>query len=235
LLSEPELDICQCLMWNIKELQEAIRTDRPDSEAILGVVRSVDRYIDIFLFHLYGARDALDEVVDPSATSLKEALVIVLGVSEHQAKYRTAKVASEAHILGAAHSSRAIFDVFAFLVNCLVLDGEISESRCSIQRVADKLPSSLLKQKLEELIKSYWFRYVSAFVNVAKHRKLASHSFQVGFDDSYTGIRVGAFDYNGTAYPSYKVREFLEGVLEVKNTIINCGALLNLLVVRGHT
>ncbi|MDT0617570.1 hypothetical protein RM531_03715 [Salinisphaera sp. P385] len=221
------------LQWNLKELREAIRADRSESEAVLDIVHSIDRYIRIFLFHLYGARDALDEVIDPNAADPKEALAIVLGASERQEEYHSAKVASEAHILGAAHSARAMFDVFAFLVNSLVLSGAIPESRCSIQLVVDKLPPSPLKHELEALTESYWFGYVSAFVNVAKHRMLASHSFHVGFDDPYTGIRVGAFEYKGTTYPPYKVREFLEGVLEVKNKIVDCGALLNNQVVRG--
>ena len=221
-------------MWNLKELRETIHADRSDSEAILGIVHSIDRYIEIFLFHLYGARDALDEVIDPNAADQIEAMAVAFGASDRQEEYHYAKVASEAHILGDAHSARSMFDVFAFLVNSLVLSGAIPESRCSIQRVVDRLPSSPLKHELEGLLDSYWFGYVSAFVNVAKHRMLASHSFQVGFDDRYTGIRVGAFEYNGTKYPPYKVREFLEGVLEVKNKIVNCGALLNSQVVRGR-
>ena len=221
-------------MWNLKELREAIRADRSDSEDILCIVHSIDRYIQIFLFHLCGARDALDEVIDPNAADQKEALAVAFGASDRQEEYHFAKVASEAHILGAAHSARAMFDVFAFLANSLVLSGAIPESQCSIRRVVDRLPSSPLKDELKVLLDSYWFGYVSAFVNVAKHRMLASHSFQVGLDDPYTGIRVGAFVYNGTKYPPYKVREFLEGVLEVKNKIVNCGALLNNQVVRGR-
>ena len=112
----------------------------------------------------------MDDVIDPNNQDQSEAIKIILGASDRQEEYYLAKVASDAHILGAAHSARAMFDVFAFLVNGLVLDGAISENSCNIQKVTKKLPSSPLKSELVALEKSYWFGFVCAFVNVAKQR-----------------------------------------------------------------
>lgn len=219
--------------WNLKELRDLIRAEKTDNEAVLAIVHSIDRYIYIFRFHLHGARDALDQVIDPNDQYQKEVMLFVLGASDRQNEYNLAKVASEAHILGAARSARAMFDVFAFLVNSLLLKGSVPERECSIQLVVKKLQPSPLKRELDALLNSRWFGYVSAFDNVAKHRMLVSHSFHVGIEEPYTGIRVGSFEYEGKTYPSYKVREFLEGVLEVKNKIVDCGAILNNQVVRG--
>lgn len=213
--------------WDLKELRDDIRRKRSDSDELLEVVHSIDRYIQIFLFHMEGARDAMDEVVDPDDPQKKEYLDFVFGNSERQDDYYYAKLASEAHILGTIHSARAIFDVFAFLINRLLLNGAIPDNRCDIRSVTRALQSPPLKSELDALIETYWFRYVSAFINTAKHRMLVNHSFHVGLEDPYTGIRIGAFEYNGKEYPRYEVRELLEGVLGVKNKIVDCGRLLN--------
>ncbi|MES1934626.1 hypothetical protein T35B1_18578 [Salinisphaera shabanensis T35B1] len=220
------------LQWNLKELREYIRAERANSDELIQILRSIDRYIQIFMFHLEGARDAMDEVIDPTDEHQVEAVKMVFGASAHQERYYFAKVASEAHVLGAAHSARAMFDVFAFLVNGLLLNGAVCESRCNLQVVAKKLPPSPLKRELDGLANSYWFGFVSAFVNVAKHRMLVDHSFRVGFKDPHTGIRIGSFEYKGQRYPQYRVSEFLEGVLEVKNKVVDCGDLLNKHVVK---
>ena len=213
--------------WNLKELRDHIRSTRSNSDDLLEIVHSIDRYIRIFLFHLEGARDAMNKVIDAENPCARESFEFVLGVSERQDEFDFAKVASEAHILGAVHSARASFDVFAFLVNGLFLGGSIPESKCDIKIATKALQQSSLKTELEALTDSYWFSYVSAFINTAKHRMLVRHSFHVGIEEPYTGVRIGAFEYNGQKYPSYKVKELLEGVLEVKNKIVDCGKLLN--------
>ena len=153
--------------WDLNELREFIRAERSDSEELLDIVHSIDRYNWIFLFHLDGARDALHEVIDVNNPDQKEAMSFVLGASGRQDEYHLAKIASEAHILGAAHSARAIYDVFAFLVNRLLLENCIPENRCNIQLLAAELPSSCIKYELETLIESYWFGYMSAFASNA--------------------------------------------------------------------
>ncbi|MFC6671123.1 hypothetical protein [Marinobacterium aestuariivivens] len=169
----------------------------------------------------------MNEVVDTETPSSKEHLNYVFGISDRQDDYYLAKLASEAHILGIIHTTRAVFDVFAFLVNGVLLNGAIPKNKCDIRAVVKVLQPSPLKSELKTLIESYWFKYISAFINISKHRMLVKHSFHVGFQDSYTGIRVGAFDYNNQQYPRYKANELLKGVVEVKNKIVDCGQYLN--------
>ncbi|WP_394672576.1 hypothetical protein [Limnobacter sp.] len=219
--------------WNLKQLREYIRGSRSDSAVLLDIVHSIDRYTQIFLFHLEGARDVMNGIGDAENPRSRKNLEIVFGVSSQQDEYHLAKVASEAHILGVVHSTRAMFDVFAFLVNAMLLNGEIPEHRCDVSRVIQKIPASPLKQELEKLAVSYWFGYVSAFINTSKHRMLVRHSFHVGIEEPYVGIRIGAFEYNGQSFPVYRLRELLEGVLEVKNAIVRCGKAFNDQVVAG--
>jgi hypothetical protein len=219
--------------WNLKDLRDHIKASKPDSVALLEIVRSVDRYISIFLYHLEKARDAMKGIGNTEYPESPDNIMIVLGVSEHQEQYNLAKISSEAHILGAVHSVRAMFDVFAFLVNSLLLNNEIPEHRCDLHTVTKKLPDSSLKLALCDVIESYWFRYVSAFINISKHRMLVGHTFRVGIEDGYVGIKLGAFTYRDTSYPDYQLMEFLVGVLSVKNAIVHCGNELNALVVNG--
>ena len=87
-----------------------------------------------------------------------------------------------------------------------------------------------MKDRIGTLIQSYWFRYVVAFINTTKHRRLVQHSTMVSFEESRVGIRIGAFDYDGVSYPAYWGRDVLEGILSVKNDFIGCARSLNALV-----
>lgn len=215
------------LQWNLKQLRQHIKDSQSNNEVLLDIIHSIDRYIRIFLFHLEGARDAMNGIGDPENPQSRKNIEIVLGVSSQQDEFHLAKVASEAHILGAVHSTRAMFDVFALLINTMVLDGKIPEHRCDINRVVQKIPASPLKQELEKLLGSYWFGYVVAFINISKHRMLVRHSFHVGIEEPYVGIRIGAFEYNDQCFPVYQLREFLEGILGVNNAIVRCGKAFN--------
>ena len=151
----------------------------------------------------------------------------VFGDDERQEQFNRARVASEAHTLATIHSTRAMWDVFAFLVNGVALESRLGEKECSVFTVHKALPASELKSSLRDLIENQWFLYVSAFVNTAKHRRLVPQSFRVSFEDDTVGIHVEGFEYDGGYYPSYSVRELLSGVLVVKNQVVECGKALN--------
>jgi len=191
------------------------------------VLDSICRYVDIFQYHLVLARDAMKAVVVVDDPHRIENTKYVLGLSEKQKEYALAKVASEANILGCIHSTRALLDVFAFLVNGLLLGTCIPASKCDIRSVAVALPDSPLKRRLQELLGSTWFAYLSAFVNTAKHRQLVPHAFWVSFESADVGIRLDGFEYNGVAYSSLSVDDLLRGIIEVQRAVVDSGKLLN--------
>jgi hypothetical protein len=212
--------------WNLDQLREHIRRQGADTEFLLEVANSLGRSVDIFRYHLFTARDALKGIVDDSH-SVIDALDLVFGERQHA--YRYATLVSEAHIHGCFYVARSMFDMFAQLVNGLVLNSSIPVDRCDIWKVHKALAASDLKAQIEQLLDSAWFDYTSAFVNTIKHRRLVQHSFTVSFEDNVAGIRIGAFEYEGTPYPRYSVNEVLHGVLDVKNRIVGCGRALNVL------
>ena len=120
-----------------------------------------------------------------------------------------------------------MFDVFGYLINLLVLNGAIDSDKCNLWVVAQRLPDSTLKNKLDQLTEDDWFRYVSAFVNLAKHRWLAPQLFRVDFDAGTAVLQIAAFTYKGSPFKSCSVNELLRGLVGVKNRIVQCGTALN--------
>jgi hypothetical protein len=84
-----------------------------------------------------------------------------------------------------------------------------------------------LKDRLDKLLESHWYNYVAAFINTTKHRQLVQHKVAVSIEENRVGIRIGAFNYGKKSFKTYWDHEVLEGAIEVKNVIIECGRLLN--------
>lgn len=151
----------------------------------------------------------------------------VFGSADNQAQYNEAKIENEANLLASIHSVRAMYEIFAQLVNSLVLSGHYSVPKCTIYRVAKALPESVLRQEINELTSHYWFQWLSDFVNTIKHRRLMTHTFTLHVDNPSAEILVDGFEYEGREYPAYTDTEILKGTLEVKNKIVDCGNALN--------
>lgn len=175
------------------------------------------------------ARDALRGVVNEVQPSGKENFLLVLGASK-QDEFEYAKVVSEAHLIGCLHTARGLWDLFAQLLNSTILQTSIPINACDIAKVAAALPNSPLQVRVNELLSSHWYRYVSAFINTTKHRQLVQHMPSVSFVEDRAGIRVGAFKYGATTFDAYWGTQVLEGAIEVRNGIVACGRLLNLAV-----
>ena len=118
-------------------------------------------------------------------------------------------------------------EVFAQLLNCVVLPSSIPIPHCTLKKVVARLPDGELRVKLQELVTSYWFSYLSAFINTVKHRQLVQHQISISFVENVIGIKVGSFEYGGETYQAYWANDFLQGVIEVKNAVIESGRLLN--------
>lgn len=213
--------------WNLAALRAHIRSAQAEPRSTLEIVSSIDRSIRIFCYHMASARDALSGVVNEAQPSGKENFLLVFGASEQQDEFEYAKVVSEAHLIGCLHTARGLWDLFAQLLNSTILQTPIPISACDIAKVAAALPNSPLQARVNELLSSHWYRYVSAFINTTKHRQLVQHMLSVSFAEDRAGIRVGAFKYGATTFDAYWGTQVLEGAIEVKNGIVACGRLLN--------
>jgi len=213
--------------WNLKRLQEHIRVSKQPYAALLDLVQSIGRSDQIFRFHLINARDALKGIINDTDPSGPENFMLILGGSDRQEEYQAARLASEAHLIGCLHAARGMADVFSHLLNGLLLSNSIAVDQCDIYKVKAALPSSPLKTQLTSLLESHWFKYVSAFLNTTKHRRLVKHNMSISLVENNVGAQVGSFEYKGETYPQYWVHESLEGVLTVKNGLVALGCTLN--------
>jgi hypothetical protein len=214
--------------WNIKALREHVRNKGHDIyDPLPQALRSVDRTIQIFHYHAYEARDALKGFVEEGEQPTKAHLKLIFGISEQQEQFALARLASEAHLLGALLATRNIYDIFSQAVNALLLGSKLSIKECDIHKVRQQLPAGALRQALDDLVTSNWFRYVQGFVNLSKHRHLMEHGLRVSFANNAAGVQVGAFTYGQDSYPAKSAVEVLKGAFEVKNRIVACGRELN--------
>jgi hypothetical protein len=213
--------------WDLQLLREHIKHNGNDVQRRIAIVHSLGRYVDIFRYHLYSARDAMKGVIYENDPHGIRNMQFVFGDGERQEDFDRAKVASEAHTLATIHSTRAMWDVFAFLVNAVALNSRLGERECSIFTVRNALSASNLRTALDDLTANEWFLYVNAFVNTAKHRSLVPQSFRVSFEDDPAGLHIESFEYDGHRYRSFGVREVLSGAVVVKNRVVECGKALN--------
>lgn len=213
--------------WNLKNLRSRVRATRSDADQVMELISSISRSVQIFRYHIATARDALKGIVNETEPQGQENFMLILGASERQGEFAYAKIVSEAHIIGCLHTVRSLWDLFAQLVNTLVLVEPLAVSACDIKRVIAVMPACPLKDRLDVLLASHWYTYVAAFINTTKHRQFVQHMMTVSIEENRAGIRIGAFTYGSKSFKSYWGHEVLEGAIEVKNAIIECGRLLN--------
>jgi hypothetical protein len=221
--------------WDLEALRNHVCSNVADPALLLEVIRSIDRSTRIFEYHLFMARDALKGTFNEHDPAGAENFIVLLGGSEDPSRLEKARVASEAHITSCFQTARSLLDIFSHLLNGLILGSVLPIHRCDLLKSALALPESQLKGHVESVIATHWFNYLSAFTNVTKHRQLIGHSVSISFVENKVGVRIEAFVYNGTAFPSYWAQEALAGVLTVKNSVVALGRSLNAACVLNHT
>ena len=193
----------------------------------------LDHYT-LLMYHFYTARDSMNQF-NKSDNGIHESnLKYILGISKDQLTFIRARLTHDANLIAFINSVRNLYDIFALLLNILLLESRIDESKCDIYKLLENLHESCLKNNLKELIGSYWFKYVVAFSNISKHRMLVTQQYSLDLIENKSGVKIGAFSYRGKDYPSYWSMEILESVLDVKNSIVKCGSNLNLLYAKKY-
>lgn len=213
--------------WELKDLRAYIRQLPGGGRDMQAVLSSLARSHSIFGYHVCTARDAMNGILDKEDPTSRNNFKVIFGDAENATEVNRASVVSEAHIIGCMHTVRSIADFFAQLVNGLVLGNKFDVDRCELKHVINAMPDSELQARLKSLFESYWFGYVTGFINTTKHRQLVQHSTSLAFDEGRAGVRIGAFRYRGSDYPPYWVTNVLEGAIEAKNAVVDCGVLLN--------
>jgi len=157
-------------------------------------------------------------------------------LSPNDEKWIEAEVKSEANAIALMYHLHSLADIMAQIINRVVIDNQLRERdvgiytvKKKIEKEDDKNKKRLLK-RIEELLNNMHFKYVSAFVNITKHRYMIDTKYWMELKKgNYTqGLRFKKFNYNGIYYPKTWIKEiattFREGIL---NCIINIGVELN--------
>ncbi len=211
--------------WSLDPLREYIQSsDLADKGRPLNIISSIDRSVQIFNYHISTAKDANNRL---TPNTPKEALELVLTPPERLESIYLDKLIVQANIQGAVHSVRAIFDIFAQLLNCLVLSDAIPVHSCNLIRATDKLKQSFLKIHLRELQESKEYSYVNAMVNTIKHRNLVLFGAQVSLVTDEAGVQFQSFQYDNKNYPALWSEQVLQHASVVMNSVISAGQLLN--------
>ncbi|REL36342.1 hypothetical protein [Thalassotalea euphylliae] len=209
--------------WRVDKLEYFLEKKENSFEHIERL-RSLTRTIDIFHYHLYEARDSINATGD--LTSVK-GFEFVLSDEFNDKSSIKLRLAIQANIQSSLYSARAIYDLFAQLLNSLLLDKPLATNNCDFFKLQRKLPESKLKNYLNYLSSTIEFQYVNAFLNTIKHRNLVSFSALYDFESDKGGVRFGSFDYNGTKFPRMWAQDVMEYSLFVKNSIVTAGNCLN--------
>lgn len=209
--------------WMFDPLREEADR-RSNSFQIRDQINSVSSAIDIFVFHINESKEALEKITPK--TPDEEARLIFEPTYIHE-NYYEEKLRLQANSIAALHSVRSVFEYFAQLVRMLLIENELTEKECSISRLKNRLPSSPLKNYLQEVLSSYSYKYSSALGNTLKHRSLAKFGSVLKVQTSETGFYFQSFEYNGTRYAEKWAMEVLEILFDVKNAVVRSGALLN--------
>lgn len=209
--------------WHILEL-EAFVKETKNSKEHLERIKSVSRTIELFEYHLYTAKKSNDSIGTPN---LKQAMELIFTPKEKLAEVFETKLIIQANSQACIHTARSIYDLFAQLVNGLLLSEPLPLGMCDFFKIKDKLENSKLKDYLSELSATEEFLYVNAFVNTIKHRNLVSFDALADTGEGKIGVKFQPFIYNGETYPAMWAEEVLKQSLFVKNSIVKAGILLN--------
>ncbi len=116
--------------------------------------------------------------------------------------FKNAQLKSETYIESAAQNLHSLADIVCQIINQTVLQSQFDEGEVSRKTIIRELQNDHSKKDietaLEQLRDSYEFKYISAFVNTIKHRRLLNTDYYAEFGQGKTntmGIRFLSFEY----------------------------------------
>lgn len=121
--------------------------------------------------------------------------------------WNKAQFASEAHVEAAAQVLHSMADILAQIINKAVLCDDLREDDVSLSSVIPKLRGKSKAHKIvaaiDKLQNSTEFRYISAFVNTIKHRRLLDRIYHAEYGENKRNEKAVCFrkfEYKGNCY-----------------------------------
>lgn len=210
--------------WNVESLRKFVEAKHSDNTFAIENIKSIDRAIDIFRYHFEQAKSQNDLILADTPT---EQMRLIFPPEDKREELWKRKLAIQANTQACIHSARSIHDLFAQLINSLLLSNPIAIHHCDVHKVTQKIEDIELKKAMSSLLDSYEFQYVNAFVNTIKHRNLVDFGASVSLVENKSGVQFKSFKFNDILYEKMWVEDVLILILEVKNTVVTAGPLLN--------
>ncbi|MBA7632124.1 hypothetical protein ES703_39666 [subsurface metagenome] len=148
--------------------------------------------------------------------------------------WNEAQFASEAHAEAAAQTLHSMADILAQIINKAVLYDGFPEDKVTLYRIVGKLKKQDSAHKIVAAIDKFRnsaeFRYIDAFVNTIKHRRLLDRSYHLEYGENTRNeqaVCFQEFEYKGHRYRftwatdiigPYKSRIF-ELIIEIGNAV----------------
>lgn len=121
--------------------------------------------------------------------------------------WNKAQFASEAHVEAMAQALHSMADILAQIINKTVLCAEFSEGDVKLSKILNELKkkpqASKIVERINKLQNSVEFRYIDAFVNTIKHRRLLDRVFHVEYGEGKRNDKAVCFrkfEYKGSRY-----------------------------------
>ncbi|MCE9685699.1 hypothetical protein LZP73_05645 [Shewanella sp. AS16] len=211
-------------MWDISKLKTHLDSLDEPSDLHSDYLWSISRTITIYEYHKSEAYSAL---MDIEPKDHEDAINFVLSNSDENNDFEYKVIIIQAHMQASLYSARAMFDIFAQLINLLLLSGKRPVHHCYVHDVCDLLIDSPVKTALRDILNSHEYKYVSAFINVIKHRNLLQFTRTLDFTELKSGVRVKNFKFKDQSFGQKWAIDALESSLIIKNKLVDLGELLN--------
>lgn len=209
------------VFWSFEELRNLCKAKgKPDSRI----------YQETLLWKKERARYHEEEYQKIWAELFSSHATLTVGSEE----WNKAQFASEAHVEAAAQVLSSMGDVLAQIINKAVLSDELKEDDVYMTKVRGKLGKKQGTDKISQAINKFQnsaeFKYINAFVNIIKHRRLLDRVFHAEGGENKRnahGVCFLEFRYKGNSYPftwatdiigQYKIRIF-ELITEIGNAV----------------
>jgi len=185
-----------------------------DIDSCVANLRSLSRGTDIYEYHKSMAYELFMEITPKNN---KDALMLVL---TPRTETKEQSLAIQANVQAAIHAARSLYDIFAQLLNKVVLQERFSVRECMLYKVRPLITEPTLKETLDSVVESESYKYISAFVNTIRHRDLVYLGANFDFFENKAELKFESFSYSNEIYPSLRGIDALEHSLNAKNAVI---------------
>lgn len=228
--------------WSTKEFKNLVqsRYGKDQLEKLKKLLSSISWKLMLADYHaeeskrLY--RSYLSEEAGDEAWQALGQTLLAASSSEEADKFIEARVLSEAHIIACAQSLHSTADILAHVVYFgLNLENNLSNSTPMRKLGLDQVYKSMCRENfaphvvdaIRYLKESPEFSYLSAYVNVTKHRSLVDVTHSISFSSSISryGVKILHFEYKGDPYAEKWADDFVfedrkairEGIFRIGN------------------